>query len=90
MRGTKRICTNMCTQTRRIKRILLLYLYVRFTCEADDHKEQDGNDIIIEAGPVVDFKGRHEGTHQHEKDCTGSENRTTCFNHMKAQKYIKN
>lgn len=39
------------------------YLYVGFASETDDHEEQDRNDIVIEAGPVVDLEGRHEGTH---------------------------
>lgn len=56
------------------------YLYIRFAREADDHKEQDGNDVVVEAGPVVDFEGCHKGTHQHKKDRAGSQNRTTCFN----------
>lgn len=54
------------------------YLYVRFTREADDHEEQDRNDVVVEAGPVIDFERCHEGTYQHEEDRTGSQNRTTC------------
>lgn len=54
------------------------HLYVRFAGETDDHEEQNGNDVVIEAGPVVDFEGRYEGTHQHEEDCAGSQNRAAC------------
>jgi len=56
------------------------YLYVRFAREADDHEEQDGNNVVVEAGPVVDFEGRYKGTHQHEENRAGTQNRTTCFN----------
>jgi len=56
----KRICTDTCTQTNRKGDT---YLYVRFAREADDHEEQDGNDVVVEAGPVVDFEGRYKGTH---------------------------
>lgn len=54
------------------------YLYVRFAREADDHEEQDGNDVVVKAGPVIDFEGRHEGAYQHEEDRAGSQNCTTC------------
>lgn len=56
-----------------------VYLHVRFARETDDHEEQDGDNVVIEAGPIVDFEGRYEGAHQHEEDCAGSQNRATCF-----------
>jgi len=63
------------TQTRSKEK----YLYVRFARETDDHEEQDGNDVVVETGPVVDFESSYEGTHQHEEDRAGSQNRTTYF-----------
>lgn len=79
MRDEKRICTDTCTQIQKSKG-RNTYLYVRFACEADNHKEQDGNDVVVEAGPVVDFEGRHKGTHQHKKDRAGSQDCTTYLN----------
>lgn len=55
------------------------YLHVRFARKTDNHEEQDGDNIVIEASPIVNLEGRHEGTHQHEEDRAGSQNRTTCF-----------
>ena len=53
-------------------RITDTYLNVRFTSETYDHEEQDRNDVVIEAGPVVDFEGCDEGTDQHEENRTRS------------------
>lgn len=55
------------------------YLHIRFTRETNNHEEQDGDNIVIEASPIVNLEGRHEGTHQHEEDRARSQNRTTCF-----------
>lgn len=69
-----------------------VYLYVRFTRETDDHEEQDGDNVVIEAGPIINFEGRHEGTHQHEKDRARSQDRTTCIfivNRFKYHNLIK-
>jgi len=55
------------------------YLHVCFARETDDHEEQDGDNIVIEASPIVNLEGRHEGSHQHEEDRAGPQNRTTCF-----------
>lgn len=58
------------------------YLHVRFARETDDHEEQDGNNIVIEASPIINLESRHECTHQHEEDRAWSQDRTTCFDNQ--------
>lgn len=48
------------------------YLDARLTSKTYEHEKQNGNDVVVEAGPVVNFEGRNEGTHQHEENRTWS------------------
>lgn len=57
--------------------IFQTHLDIGFASETNEHEQKDGNDIVIEAGPVVDFESSHEGSHQHEKYRSRSKNRTT-------------
>lgn len=45
-----------------------MYLNARFTSETYKHEEQNRNNIIVEAGPIVDLKGCDESTDQHEEN----------------------
>lgn len=53
------------------------YLHICFACETDDHEEQDRDNVVIEASPIVDLEGRHKSSHQHEEDRAGPQNCTT-------------
>ena len=54
----------------------LTYLYIGLEREADDEKADDGVDVVLEGGPVVDPEGGHERSHQHEEDGARTEDRT--------------
>jgi hypothetical protein len=43
-------------------------LYFRFADEADEHEEQDGYNVVLEASPVVYVEGGNKGSYQHKKD----------------------
>lgn len=62
MQGVKQFCDS--------------YLYASFASETNKHKEEDGDDVVVEAGPVVDAEGSYKRSHQHKeyrartKDCS--------------------
>lgn len=58
------------------------YLHIWFARETDDHKEQDGDNVVIETGPIVNLEGRHESSHQHEEDRAGSQDCTTWISNI--------
>jgi hypothetical protein len=43
-------------------------LYFWLADEADEHKEEDWNNVIFETRPVVYVKGSHESSYQHKED----------------------
>lgn len=43
-------------------------LYLRFADEADDHEEEDRNNVVLETGPIVYVEGSHKGSHQHKEN----------------------
>lgn len=49
------------------------HLYAGLEGEAGNHEEQDGDNVVLERGPVTDLEGSHKGTHQHEEDGAGAE-----------------
>ena len=51
------------------------HLNAGFERETDDHESDDGVDVVLERGPVVDPEGSHESSHQHEEDGARAENR---------------
>lgn len=62
---------------------LLSYLDFGFGGEADQHEEQNGDNVVLEAGPVVDFEGGHESTHQHKENRARSKNSTAHQHHLR-------
>lgn len=44
------------------------HLYVGFTSKTNYHKQQNGNNVVVEAGPIVDLESSHERTYQHEEN----------------------
>lgn len=43
------------------------YLYASFASEANKHEEEDGDDIVVEAGPVVNAESSYKRSHQHKE-----------------------
>nr|CAH7768970.1 unnamed protein product [Callosobruchus chinensis] len=55
----------------------LLTPYIEKKSEAHQHEEQYGVDVVIEASPVIDLEGSHEGSYQHKKYSARSKDGTT-------------
>lgn len=43
--------------------------------EAHDRVERDGEEVVVEGVPVGDLEGCHEGSHQHQEDGAGADDR---------------
>jgi len=59
-----------------------------FANEADSHEEHNGNNIVVEGSPVVDFECRDKGSYQHKENRTRTQNRTAHQHHLKRDTII--
>jgi hypothetical protein len=58
------------------------YLYTGFASEAHQHEEQDRDNVVVEAGPVVNAERSYKGSHQHEEYRSRAEDRSTHQHHL--------